>query len=92
MAVTLTHLWTGVDNTSSFTRIKESIVESEVLTTTAGSNGSLAAVTGATKAFVLAHPIGMAVVGGALLGLGTYYALGKLFGKKKAAAPNAVAA
>lgn len=61
------------------------------LATAAGSNGSFTAVAGATKAFVLAHPIGMAVAGGALLGLGTYYALGKMFGKKKAAPTLAAA-
>jgi len=52
----------------------------------AGSKGSLAAVTGATKAFVAAHPIGMAATGGALLGLGAYYILRKMFGKKPAVA------
>jgi hypothetical protein len=66
-------------------------METEIATT-AGSNGSLAAVGSATKAFVLAHPIGMAVAGGALLGLGTYYVLGKMFGKKKVAAPAMAAA
>jgi hypothetical protein len=52
----------------------------------AGSNGTLAAVLGAGKAFVLAHPIGMAATGGALLGLGTYYILRKTFSKKPALA------
>ncbi len=66
-------------------------METEIATT-AGSNGSLAAVGSATKAFVLAHPIGMAVAGGALLGLGTYYVLGKMFGKKKVVAPAMAAA
>jgi hypothetical protein len=50
----------------------------------AGSHGSLAALSGAAKAFVLAHPIGMAATGGALLGLGTYYVLRKTFSKKPA--------
>jgi hypothetical protein len=66
------------------------------LATTAGtaatSNGSLAAFTSATKAFVLAHPVGMAVAGGAFLGLGTYYVLGKMFGKKKVVTPAVAAA
>lgn len=59
-------------------------METEIATA-ASQNGSFAAVTGATKAFALAHPIGMAVAGGAVLGLGTYYVLGKIFGKKKIA-------
>ncbi|SJM93228.1 hypothetical protein [Crenothrix polyspora] len=50
----------------------------------ASSHGSFAALSGATKAFVLAHPIGMAAAGGALLGLGTYYILRKTFTKKPA--------
>jgi hypothetical protein len=58
-------------------------METEIATT-AGSHGSLVAVGTATKAFVLAHPIGMAVAGGAVLGLGTYYVLRKMFGKNKA--------
>lgn len=56
-------------------------METELLTS--APNGSFAAVTGATKSFVAAHPIGMAVAGGALLGFGTYYVLRKMFGKKK---------
>lgn len=57
---------------------------------TAGGNGSLASVgssianVGATtKAFALVHPIGLAIAGGALLGIGTYYALGKVLKKKE---------
>lgn len=67
-------------------------METELATAAVGHTGSLAAVTGATKAFILAHPVGLAAAGGALLGLGTYYALGKLFGKKKVAQPVAAAA
>ena len=62
-----------------------------VIATTAGQTGSLTAVTAAAKTFVLAHPIGVAVASGAALGLGTYYLLGKIFGKKSAAQPVAVA-
>ena len=58
---------------------------------TAGQTGSLAAVTGAAKTFIAVHPIGVAVASGAVLGLGTYWLLGKLFGKKPAA-PTASAA
>ncbi|WMP19405.1 hypothetical protein [Thiothrix lacustris] len=54
--------------------------------TLGGSNGSLAAVGGAVKAFVLTHPMTMAAAGGAILGIGTYYALGKLFKKKDTSA------
>lgn len=59
-------------------------MQTEIATTTAGSNGSLAAIGTATKAFVLAHPMGMAAAGGALLGVASYYALGKVFKKKEA--------
>lgn len=60
----------------------------EVATTagTAGANGSLASVGTAAKALVLAHPITMAVAGGAILGAGAYYAIGKAFKKKAALA------
>jgi hypothetical protein len=56
----------------------------------AGSKGSLASlghsllsVGGASKAFVLAHPIGIATLGGVLLGLGSYHAINKILKKKK---------
>lgn len=65
-------------------------MEAEAATAAAGSNSigtSLANVGTAAKAFALSHPMGMAVAGGALLGLGTYYAFGKMFGKKKVAEP-----
>jgi hypothetical protein len=52
----------------------------------ASSNGTLASLLGATKAFALAHPIAIAATGGALLGLGTYYVLRKTFTKKPALA------
>lgn len=64
-----------------------------------GSSGTLAAIGSslanvgtATKAFVLAHPMGMAAVGGALLGIGAYYALGKAFKKTEAPVQTAPAA
>lgn len=50
------------------------------------AKGTIGAVGGAAKAFAVAHPIGMAVAGGALLGLGAYYAAGKLLKKKPAPA------
>lgn len=75
-------------------------MEAEVATAAAGSTGStlssigssLASIGTASKAFALAHPMGMAAAGGVLLGLGTYYALGKMFGKKKTAEPVMAAA
>lgn len=47
------------------------------------ANGSLSAVLATSKAFVVAHPIGMAVAGGALLGIGSYVSLGRYFSKRK---------
>lgn len=75
-------------------------MEAEVATTAAGSTGSalssigssLANIGTVSKAFVLAHPMGMAAAGGVMLGLGTYYAFGKMFGKKKIAEPVMAAA
>lgn len=65
-------------------------METEVATI--GSSGSLSSVGNslanvgtASKAFVLAHPMGMAAAGGVLLGVGAYYAIGKMFGKKEKA-------
>lgn len=63
------------------------------------SNGSLAAVGNSLanvgsvgKAFVLAHPTTMAVAGGVVLGLGTYYVLGKMFRKKETTSTEATPA
>ncbi|WP_295885944.1 hypothetical protein [uncultured Thiohalocapsa sp.] len=50
--------------------------------------GSLAAVGSAAKALVLAHPIGWSVAGGALLGAGAYWGIGRLL-RRKAQAPDA---
>jgi pantothenate kinase len=47
--------------------------------------GSLAALGTAAKAFVLAHPVGMSLVGGALLGAGAYWGIEKLLRKKEQA-------
>ena len=61
-------------------------MEAEVATAGSGTlssvGSSLANVGTATKAFVLVHPMGMAAAGGALLGMGAYYAIGKMFKKK----------
>lgn len=45
---------------------------------------SLAHVGTATKALVLTHPVGLAAAGGVILGVGVYYAAGKLLKKKEA--------
>lgn len=55
------------------------------MVTTASANGSLAAVGSAVKAFAVAHPLTMATMGGVVLGMVTYYALGRLFRKKTSA-------
>lgn len=47
----------------------------------AGSKGSLTAIGTASKAFALAHPVGIAVVGGALVGAGVYYIANRWFKK-----------
>ncbi|WP_069472668.1 hypothetical protein [Candidatus Marithrix sp. Canyon 246] len=40
-------------------------------------------VGGATKAFLIAHPVGVAVVGASLIGAGTYWAMKKFMGEKE---------
>lgn len=47
------------------------------------AKGSLSAVLATSKAFVVAHPIGMAVAGGALLGIGGYVSMGRYLSKRK---------
>ena len=47
--------------------------------------GSFAAVGTVAKAFVLAHPVGMSLAGGALLGAGAYWGIEKLLRKKEQA-------
>ncbi|NOS89906.1 MAG: hypothetical protein HOP34_15455 [Methylococcaceae bacterium] len=63
-------------------------MENEVVAT---SKGTLAAIGTAAKTLVLAHPVSVAVVGGALIGWGTYYAVGKYIAKKAAADESATA-
>ncbi len=63
-------------------------METEIVATTVGSNTTLASVGTAAKVFALAHPMGMVVAGGALLGVASYYTLSKMF-KKKDVAPAA---
>jgi hypothetical protein len=58
-------------------------------------NGTeVAATTGAKSSimsFVSAHPIGVALIGGALVGVGAYYLAKKLSGKSKATESTAAA-
>lgn len=54
--------------------------------------GSLAAVGTAAKAFVLVHPVGMSLAGGALLGAGAYWGIEKLLSKKAQSTDAAPAA
>jgi Na+/H+-translocating membrane pyrophosphatase len=54
----------------------------ETANTTTAATTPPALATGTMKAFLLAHPVGMAVVGAAIVGAGTYY-LVKKFSKKK---------
>ncbi|MEZ5452433.1 MAG: hypothetical protein R3E93_06370 [Thiothrix sp.] len=71
-------------------------METEVATAAGGSlasvGNSLANVGTAAKAFALAHPMGMAAAGGALLGMSAYYAIGKMFKKKDIALVQAAPA
>ncbi|RKZ56277.1 MAG: hypothetical protein DRR08_22115 [Candidatus Parabeggiatoa sp. nov. 2] len=58
----------------------------ETANTTAATT-SPALATGSMKAFLLAHPVGMAVVGATLIGAGTYYLIKKFSNKKEEPAP-----
>lgn len=57
-------------------------MSTEVIATTS-ANGSFSAVLASSKAFVVAHPMGMAVAGGALIGIGSYAYLGRYLSKRK---------
>ena len=60
--------------------------------TAPGIGASLAGLGTAVKAFVLANPVGMAALGGVLLGAGAYYALTRKRNKPAAATAEAPAA
>ncbi|RKZ50461.1 MAG: hypothetical protein DRR16_12580 [Candidatus Parabeggiatoa sp. nov. 3] len=53
------------------------------LANTAPSGAHSALGLGSLKAFLLAHPVGVAIVGGTLVGVGTYYLMNKLLNKKE---------
>ncbi len=55
----------------------------EIRTMANTANHPTALSTGAAKAFIVAHPVGVAVVGGVLIGAATYYIMKKFFGGKK---------
>jgi F0F1-type ATP synthase assembly protein I len=47
------------------------------------SNAAVSSAATSAKAFILAHPLSVAVVGGALIGMGTYSLMKKFSGKSK---------
>ncbi len=59
----------------------ETALNTATSTTTAVSSG--------IKAFVLAHPVGVAIVGGAIVGAGTYWLMNKFLKKNEEPAPAA---
>ncbi len=42
---------------------------------------------GSAKAFLIAHPVGIAIIGGSLVGAGTYFLMKKFLKKKEEAKP-----
>jgi hypothetical protein len=44
---------------------------------------------GTVKSFLVAHPVGVALVGGILVGAATYWVMKKYFNKKEESAPAA---
>jgi hypothetical protein len=63
----------------------------EAATTSNALTSQATALAGSTKSFLLAHPIGVAIVGGIIVGTGTYYAV-KYFTRKKEEEPQEAAA
>jgi len=63
----------------------------EVATTTNAITHQAAILTGSAKSFLLAHPIGVAIIGGILVGTGTYWAV-KKFTQKNEVEPQEEAA
>lgn len=56
------------------------------------AKGTLSAVLSSSKAFAVAHPMGMAVAGGALLGIVGYKSMGRYLSKRKQKKENIKAA
>jgi hypothetical protein len=48
---------------------------------------SVAAPAAGVKGFILAHPVGVAIIGGALVAVGTYYLMKKFLDKKEEPVP-----
>lgn len=55
-------------------------IETAVNTT---ATNPILATAGSVKVFLLAHPVGVALVGGALVGAGSYYLMKKFLNKKE---------
>ncbi len=51
------------------------------------ANPTVAASSGGVKGFIIAHPVGVAVIGGALIAVGTYYLMKKFLAKKEEPVP-----
>ncbi len=55
--------------------------------TVISTNNSTLSTLGSAKVFLLAHPVGVAIVGGALIGTGTYLLMNKFLKKKEVPTP-----
>jgi hypothetical protein len=67
-------------------------IETGIANTTTAASQTLTAAAGSVKAFLLLHPVGIAVVGGAIIGTGTYYLMNKFLKKNEEPAAAAAAA
>jgi hypothetical protein len=56
---------------------------SDPVVAASGSGSSLANVGAAVKGVFLAHPLGLTAFGGALLGIGAYYAMDRYLTKRR---------
>jgi hypothetical protein len=54
--------------------------------TTPTTTNAISSLGTTTHAFIAAHPLGVAIVGGAIIGMGAYYLMNKFF--KKAESPK----
>ncbi len=66
-------------------------IEKALANATPNSNSSVAGI-GSIKALLLAHPVSAVIVGGALIGAGTYYLTKKFLNKKDDSAAEAATA
>ncbi len=58
-------------------------IETAANTMATTTQQALTTATGSVKVFLLAHPVGVAIVGGAIVGAGTYYLMKKFLNKKE---------